>query len=197
MIHKSAAAVSLGGSFARTGYTTKEICCFLAVFALIAPLGIIIGMSIAEVNKVIDVTFLGLSAGTFVYVACSEIITHEFASKQGRTCKALLVLLGGSLITGLWFFGGHSHGDEGGEHDHDHDHDHSLDDSDHVHSARLLSGIETPLHAESISMAAQVISDDKDRGVVFIACGTGLTITALALVLIPVYKRMAAKTASM
>ena len=44
LIHKSAAAISLGGAFARTGYTTKQIIMFLALFSIIAPLGIIIGM---------------------------------------------------------------------------------------------------------------------------------------------------------
>ena len=78
IIHKSAAAVSLGAAFARTGFTLKEILLFLGIFSLIAPLGIIIGMQIAESNKVVDVTFLGLSGGTFIYVACSEIIVAEF-----------------------------------------------------------------------------------------------------------------------
>ena len=43
-----------------------------------APVGIIIGMQIADSNKLIDVTFLGLSGGTFIYVACSEIVVNEF-----------------------------------------------------------------------------------------------------------------------
>lgn len=78
LIHKSAAAISLGGAFARTGFSMKEIIIFLGVFSLLAPIGIIIGMQIAESNKLVDVTFLSLSGGTFVYVACSEIIVNEF-----------------------------------------------------------------------------------------------------------------------
>ena len=78
LIHKTAAAVSLGGAFSRTGYSTKEIILFLGIFSVIAPIGIVIGMSIAESNKLIDVVFLGLSGGTFIYVACSEIIVAEF-----------------------------------------------------------------------------------------------------------------------
>ena len=78
LIHKTAAAVSLGGAFARTGFTLCQICIFLGIFALTTPVGILIGMAISESNAVIDVIFLGLSGGTFIYVACSEIITAEF-----------------------------------------------------------------------------------------------------------------------
>lgn len=66
-------------------------------------------MSIADSNKLVDVIFLGLSGGTFIYVACSEIIVNEFAAGKYQWLKALLVLLGGTLITMLWFFGEHAH----------------------------------------------------------------------------------------
>ena len=109
IIHKSAAAVSLGAAFARTGFTLKEILLFLGIFSFIAPLGIIIGMQIAESNKVVDVTFLGLSGGTFIYVACSEIIVAEFDKGKYQWAKMLLVFVGGTIIAVLWFLGGHSH----------------------------------------------------------------------------------------
>jgi zinc transporter ZupT len=57
LIHKTAAAVSLGGAFARSGYTTRQIILFLGIFSLIAPIGIIIGMQIASSNKLVDVIF--------------------------------------------------------------------------------------------------------------------------------------------
>ena len=78
LIHKTAAAISLGGAFANTGYSFKEIALFLGIFSIIAPLGIISGMSISESNKLVDVVFLSISGGTFIYVACSEIIVAEF-----------------------------------------------------------------------------------------------------------------------
>ena len=115
IIHKSAAAVSLGGAFARTGFTLKEILLFLGIFSVIAPIGIIIGMLISEGNALIDVTFLGLSGGTFIYVACSEIIVAEFDKGQYQWIKALLVLFGGVIIAVLWFLGGHSHDHGGGD----------------------------------------------------------------------------------
>lgn len=85
-----------------------------------APIGIAIGMSIADSNKLIDVTFLGISGGTFIYVACSEIIVAEFDKGKYQWIKMLLVLLGGLIITLLWFFGEHSHAEEGEADAHDH-----------------------------------------------------------------------------
>lgn len=109
LIHKSAAAVSLGGAFANTGYTLKEIILFLTIFSIIAPIGIIIGMSISNSDKIIDVVFLSLSGGTFIYVACSEIIVAEFEKGNKQWLKMILVFVGGLIITLLWFFDEHSH----------------------------------------------------------------------------------------
>jgi len=46
LIHKTAASISLGGAFARTGYSFMTILILILIFASCAPLGIIIGMSI-------------------------------------------------------------------------------------------------------------------------------------------------------
>ena len=121
IIHKSAAAISLGGAFANSGFNTKEILILLGIFAAISPLGIIVGMQIAESNKLIDTIFVGLSVGTFLYVACSEIIVNEFAKGNKQWIKMILVMLGGATITCLWFIEkhDHAHGEEGHEgHDH-------------------------------------------------------------------------------
>ena len=118
LIHKTAAAISLGGAFARTGYTTKEILLLLVIFSIIAPIGIIIGIQISESNKLVDTVFMSLSGGTFIYVACSEIIVAEFDKGHYQWLKMILVFLGGLLITCLWFFGEHAHEEEGDGHDH-------------------------------------------------------------------------------
>ena len=109
IVHKSAAAVSLGGAFANTGYSLKEIILFLAIFSIMTPLGIVIGMSISNSDKLIDVIFHSLSGGTFIYVACSEIIVAEFEKGNKQWIKMLLVFVGGLIITLLWFFDEHSH----------------------------------------------------------------------------------------
>lgn len=110
LIHKAAGVISLGGAFARTGYSIKEIASSLGVFSLTAPLGIIIGMVISESNKLVDVCFLSFSGGTFLYVSCSEIIVNEFSRGAYRGAKVLFVCLGISVIALLWLLdGGHDH----------------------------------------------------------------------------------------
>ena len=82
---------------------------FLVIFAVIAPIGIAIGMSISESDAIVDTVFLSLSGGTFIYVACSEIIVGEFTKKGYEWLKMLLVFAGGLLITLLWFIEEHAH----------------------------------------------------------------------------------------
>ena len=91
-----------------------------------SPIGGIIGMLLAETNPLVDSIFAALSGGTFIYVACSEIIVAEFDKGGMMWIKMLMVILGGSVITLLWFIGGghaheHGHGDHGhGGHGHAH-----------------------------------------------------------------------------
>ena len=59
---------------------------------------------------------MSLSGGTFIYVACSEIIVGEFDKGHYQWIKMLLVLGGGFLITILWFFDEHSHAEDGDDH---------------------------------------------------------------------------------
>ena len=70
-------------------------------------------MAITESNALIDTIFMGLSGGTFIYVACSEIIVAEFDKGIHNWIKMILVLLGGAVITFMWFFGEHHHHGEG------------------------------------------------------------------------------------
>ena len=120
--HKPAAAVSLGAAFARTGYTMGEILLFVGLFSVSTPIGVVIGMLAAETNLLIDTIFVCLSGGTFIYIACSEMIVAEFDRGKYQCWKMVLVILGALTITAVWFFGGehdHGHGDHGG-HGHAH-----------------------------------------------------------------------------
>lgn len=78
VIHKAPAAVSLGGAFTRSGFGMKEIFFFITLFAVMSPIGVVIGIFLTETNLLIDSIFVALSGGTFIYVACSEILIAEF-----------------------------------------------------------------------------------------------------------------------
>ena len=103
IIHKSCAAVSIGAGFAKTGLSLTKIVIFIMCFSLSTPLGIIIGMNLEKMTDIVTSIFFQLSAGTFIYVACTEIITHEFESQKWSGLKLLTVIIGGIVIGSLWF----------------------------------------------------------------------------------------------
>ena len=102
-LHKGAAACSLGISLVKTFPDDFALCRWLVfTFALATPLGIIIGMNIPD-SPVMDVVFNSLAAGTFLYIACSEVIVEEFTIPGGRCYKFLFYLIGIAIIFSLWF----------------------------------------------------------------------------------------------
>lgn len=48
------------------------------MFAACVPIGILIGYFLTGTNELVEVVFMGLSSGTFIYVSCTEVISHEF-----------------------------------------------------------------------------------------------------------------------
>ena len=72
---------------------------------------------------------IALSAGTFIYVSCTEIIKNEFERKHRQWLQFIMVLLGGCLVVALWFLEGtHDHGHDDHEED---DHDEHEEDDHH------------------------------------------------------------------
>ena len=106
VIHKSAAAISIGAAFAKTDLDLKTICIYMFCFSLTTPVGCAIGLKIEAVSDLMNVIFMSLSAGTFVYVAASEVIVHEFESSRWSGIKIILTFLGAVLIFSMWFLKG-------------------------------------------------------------------------------------------
>lgn len=80
IIHKGAAGSSLGISMVKAfpndfGLVRRLI----AIFALATPVGCAIGMAVAGAGELADVIMSSLAAGTFLYIAASEVIVEEFA----------------------------------------------------------------------------------------------------------------------
>lgn len=67
-----------------------------------APVGAIIGMSASGASPLTSIIFMSLTGGTFLYVACTEIVSHEFAKSGYRAGKILCLLLGIVVISLLW-----------------------------------------------------------------------------------------------
>lgn len=103
LIHKGAASSSLGISLVKTFPDNFRLCRQLVlVFACATPLGVIIGM-LASDNDMSEIICSSIAAGSFVYIACSEVIVEEFSIPGNRWLKLLAFLLGATIITLLWF----------------------------------------------------------------------------------------------
>lgn len=104
VIHKGAASCSLGISLLKTFPNDFGLIRWLIfIFACATPLGVFIGMLLASQGELMDIIFSSLAAGTFVYIAASEIIVGEFSVGGYRWLKFLFFILGALIITLLWF----------------------------------------------------------------------------------------------
>ena len=79
-VHKSAAAVSLGVSLVKTFPDNFKLCRWLIfTFSVASPVGIIVGTLASNLGSVFQLICNCLAAGSFLYIACSEVIVEEFA----------------------------------------------------------------------------------------------------------------------
>ena len=75
-IHKACGVIALGSKMFSDGASKNQMICYIAIFAVTAPIGIIIGLAVEKTSLVVDTIFLSISGGTFVYVACTELIVE-------------------------------------------------------------------------------------------------------------------------
>jgi zinc transporter ZupT len=108
-IHKTAASMSLGISISKNfkDEDIKKGKMLLLSFALATPIGIAVGLLLQDTNEIVEIVFSSIAAGTFIYIAASEVIIEEF-SIPGRKkwLQMMTFMMGATLITCLWFIGG-------------------------------------------------------------------------------------------
>lgn len=98
-LHKWAASLSLGISFVKSGVKKKRFIIMILIFGFISPIGIIFGMVLKSLSSdTLAGIFLSITVGTFIYIACSEIIIDEFNSDIYKYWKFLFFLLGAMLV---------------------------------------------------------------------------------------------------
>ena len=106
LLHKGAAGMSFGISL-KSAFPDRE--CYatalLVFFSCFTPIGVIIGMvCIAEASPIFEICFSSVAAGSFIYIACSEVIVAEF-SLPGATwfkfTKLFVFILGVGIIAAL------------------------------------------------------------------------------------------------
>ena len=81
--HKSAAALSVGTQFMRCGVKDlKTMSMFMFLFAMITPVGIIIGYLAENKSSATSAVLEGISAGTFIYVGTIDVVGDEFENTK-------------------------------------------------------------------------------------------------------------------
>jgi zinc transporter 1/2/3 len=103
-IHHAVACISLGVQFGQHKTKSKKAVFFIFFFlSLIESTGIGIGIGIENAPILVTSIVMSLAGGTFIYIACSEILIHEFADPKHRYWKFLACMIGCASITVLWF----------------------------------------------------------------------------------------------
>ncbi len=103
ILHKWAASFALGISFYKSGTEKDLFIKMILLFTSFGPFGIIIGIIFSDTGNLIKGIMLSISAGTFIYVASSEVIVEEFSLSKKTNIKFLWFLFGGLLTFILTF----------------------------------------------------------------------------------------------
>ncbi len=98
--HKSTAAFSLASLFLLAKIDLKKRVLLILLFSAMTPLGaLFFSYVITTVDQHLLSPLLGLTAGTFLYVAVGELLPEVFHTKSHRWSKLLLLILGIVLMS--------------------------------------------------------------------------------------------------
>jgi len=101
--HKWAEGLTLGLAFFKADVDVKTATIMIGIQAIMNPLGILIGWLLSNQGDVVTGVFQSISAGTFLYIACGEVIVNEFNLKRYRIFKFFLFCVAIGFVTLLFF----------------------------------------------------------------------------------------------
>lgn len=107
-LHKWAESFVLGVSLKKGNKDLKLSIVLLFIFSITTPLGILIGAFISEA-ALVSAIFFAISAGTFLYIATTEIIVEEFSNKENKWLKLFVLCIAVAFICLLKNFAKHDH----------------------------------------------------------------------------------------
>jgi zinc transporter 1/2/3 len=106
LFHKIPASMSLGISLSKSfknDEDKKRAIRLQLVFSFATPIGIALGMLLQSASAMVEIVFSSFAAGTFIYIAASEVIVEEFSILgHKKWIKMLAFALGAALITCMW-----------------------------------------------------------------------------------------------
>jgi zinc transporter ZupT len=74
------------------------------IFSLATPAGILLGIILTGISEILEAIFLSISAGTFLYISASEVVTEEFSLDHNKIQKFIGFLIGAAMILFLTIF---------------------------------------------------------------------------------------------
>jgi zinc and cadmium transporter len=142
-LHKPADALAISTVLSRKGVSRGKLTLVQLGFALMVPIGAgaflwTSGKLAENLQNQLTGAALAFSAGTFLFIALSDLLPEVQFHRHDRVPLSLALVLGVVLMGGIALLEGHDHnghhGDEhkNGAHHHDEDHDKDHDaDQDH------------------------------------------------------------------
>lgn len=92
--HKWSEALMVGISFVNAGIEFKRAFSMILFLSFVTPLGVLIGYLLSGLNNMVVGVCTAISAGTFIYIATTEIIVEEFSVGKLKTVKFVFFVLG-------------------------------------------------------------------------------------------------------
>jgi zinc and cadmium transporter len=135
-LHKPADALAISTVLSRKGVGRGKLALVQLGFAAMIPIGAAAflatsGTIAKDLQNQLTGAALAFSAGTFLFIALSDLLPEVQFHRHDRVALSLALVLGVVLMGGIGLLeghnhGGHHHGDEaaGVHHDEDDDHDH-------------------------------------------------------------------------
>jgi zinc transporter 1/2/3 len=105
-LHKSVEATIMGISFYENNVEKEITFISIMIYSLTTPLGMILGMILVGISNLLEAIFLSITAGTFLYISCTDLVKEEFLFKKNKKREFLgfvsgfLLVLFFSLIEG-------------------------------------------------------------------------------------------------
>lgn len=99
LVHKVPETLALMGLFAASGWNRKKIVIFLVLYSLMGPAGILVGAGTGIRSPWVLSCALALSAGTFLYIASSDLLPQLHKKMKQEWVHFLAFLAGLFLLS--------------------------------------------------------------------------------------------------
>lgn len=94
LVHKIPETLALMGLFRTSGWSHGRMLGFLALFSCMGPAGILIGGTSGLFPEKTFGAAMAVSAGTFLYIACSDLLPHLHKKMRQKNWNFIAFLLG-------------------------------------------------------------------------------------------------------